>query len=130
MPRPTELLRYGLLSLPALFVGTFLLLPAGFTFVISFWERKGFSLHPAFSFGAYAAFFSGARLQGLQISLLLAVIDAARTAARLSGFLLPCLPSQATYQPDLVVLAFRAICDQYGDSQLCARLHPRPDWTS
>jgi hypothetical protein len=47
-----ELLRYGLLSLPALFVGSFLLVPAGLT-VISFWERKGFSLHPAFSFAAY-----------------------------------------------------------------------------
>jgi ABC-type spermidine/putrescine transport system permease subunit I len=74
MPRPPELLRYGLLSLPALFVGFFLLVPAGLTFVISFWERKGFSLHPALSFAAYQAFFSGVRLEVLQISLQLAVI--------------------------------------------------------
>src|SRR5258708_4004025 len=74
MPRPSELLRYGLLSLPPLFVGGFLLVPVGLTFVISFWERRGFSLRPALSFAAYAAFFSGVRLEVLQISLLLAII--------------------------------------------------------
>jgi ABC-type spermidine/putrescine transport system permease subunit I len=72
--RPSELLRYGLLSLPLLFVCCFLLVPVCLTFVISFWERRGFSLRPAFSFAAYVTFFSGIRLEVLQISLLLAII--------------------------------------------------------
>src|SRR5262249_30104672 len=75
MPRPPELLRYGLLSLPGLFVGTFLLVPAGLTFVISFWERKGFSLHPALSFASYSAVFSGVRFEVLLTSLLRAALS-------------------------------------------------------
>jgi ABC-type spermidine/putrescine transport system permease subunit I len=74
IPRPFELLRYFLFFLPLLFVGSFLLVPLILTFVISFWERRSFSLHPAFSFAAYRSFFSGVRLEVLQTSLLLAIV--------------------------------------------------------
>jgi len=74
LPRPADIARYGLLSLPIVFVSAFLLVPLALTFVMSFWERKGFTLRPAFSFAAYETFFAGVRLAVLQKSLVLAVV--------------------------------------------------------
>jgi ABC-type spermidine/putrescine transport system permease subunit I len=58
---------------PAVFVGFFLILPLGFTFVISFWMRVGFKVQPAFNLKSYAEFFSGVRLLVLERSLLASV---------------------------------------------------------
>ena len=69
-----RLSRYALLTAPILFVVTFLLAPLGLTFVLSFWERDGFKLRPAFSLAAYETFFAGVRLTVLEQSLVLAVV--------------------------------------------------------
>ena len=69
-----RLSRYALLTAPILFVVTFLLAPLGLTFVLSFWERDGFKLRPAFSLAAYETFFTGVRLTVLEQSLVLAVV--------------------------------------------------------
>lgn len=74
MPTLAQLSRYALLAAPIVFVGAFLLVPLGLTLVLSFWERAGFKLRPAFSFDSYAAFFSGVRLSVLESSLALAVL--------------------------------------------------------
>jgi ABC-type spermidine/putrescine transport system permease subunit I len=58
---------------PAVFVGFFLILPLGFTFVISFWMRVGFKVQPAFTLKSYAEFFSGVRLLVLERSLLASI---------------------------------------------------------
>jgi ABC-type spermidine/putrescine transport system permease subunit I len=58
---------------PAVFVGFFLILPLGFTFVISFWMRVGFKVQPAFTLKSYAEFFSGVRLLVFERSLLASV---------------------------------------------------------
>ncbi len=68
-----RLSRYTLLVVPILFVVTFLLAPLGLTFVLSFWERAGFKLVPAFSLASYEAFFTGVRLTVLEKSLVVAV---------------------------------------------------------
>ncbi len=65
--------RYALLAAPILFVATFLLAPLGLTFVLSFWERAGFKLRPAFSLASYETFFTGVRLTVLEKSLVLGV---------------------------------------------------------
>ena len=128
MPRPSELLRYGLLSLPALFVASFLLVPAGVTFVISFWERKGFSLRPAFSFAAYEAFFSGIRLEVLQISLLLAVIVTllGLLLAYPVSYFLAYRVGPRTSRTWLFLLSVPFVINPV--IRNFARLHSRPDW--
>jgi ABC-type spermidine/putrescine transport system permease subunit I len=65
--------RTGLLSLPLVFIGVFLVVPLGLTIVISFWERAGMKFRPAFSLGSYITIIEGARLQVLERSLLVAV---------------------------------------------------------
>jgi len=68
-----SIFRRALLLAPAVFVGFFLLLPLGFTFVISFWMRVGFKVQPAFTLKSYAEFFSGVRLLVFERSLLASV---------------------------------------------------------
>lgn len=68
-----SIFRRALLLAPAVFVGFFLLLPLGFTFVISFWMRVGFKIQPAFTLKSYAEFFSGVRLLVFERSLLASV---------------------------------------------------------
>ncbi|MFO1352851.1 MAG: ABC transporter permease [Gammaproteobacteria bacterium] len=65
--------RYALLATPLLFVLAFLLVPVGFTLVLSFWEKSGFKVKPAFTLASYSAFFSGARLSVLEASLAFAL---------------------------------------------------------
>lgn len=55
------------------FVAVFLLVPLGFTLVISFWEKVGFKIRPAFTLVSYDSFFSGVRLSVLEKSLVLAM---------------------------------------------------------
>lgn len=64
--------RVGLLSLPLAYVMAFLVVPLGLTVVVSFWERVGVRMRPAFSLVAYQDFFSGARLFVLERSVLVA----------------------------------------------------------
>lgn len=65
-------LRYGLLTLPIGFVAAFLLAPLGLTFALSFWERAGVRVRPAFTLASYQSFFEGVRLLVLERSLLVA----------------------------------------------------------
>ncbi len=65
--------RLGLLVMPLAYVVVFLLVPLGLTVVVSFWERVGVRMQPAFTLASYQAFFSGARLFVLERSLLVAV---------------------------------------------------------
>ena len=66
-------IRLFLLLLPLAYVVAFLVIPLGLTVVVSFWERAGVSIRPAFSLAAYGEFFSGARLFVLERSLLVAL---------------------------------------------------------
>jgi ABC-type spermidine/putrescine transport system permease subunit I len=68
-----RIIRYSLLAAPLLFVAVFLLVPVGFAFIVSFWEKSGFKIVPAFSLHAYHTFFTGARLAVLEASLVFAV---------------------------------------------------------
>ena len=67
------LFRRLLLLIPAGFIGVFLILPLGFTFMVSFWKRAGFKIRPAFTLHSYAEFFSGVRLLVLERSLLVSI---------------------------------------------------------
>ena len=64
--------RHGLLAIPILFVGLLLAVPLLLTFVISFWERTGPKIRPAFTLKSYLQFFDGARLVVLERGLLVA----------------------------------------------------------
>ena len=64
--------RKTLLALPLLFTTVFLLLPLGLTVAISFWERVGLRVVPAFTLHSYTDFFSGVRFAVLGRSLLVA----------------------------------------------------------
>lgn len=66
------LLRRTLLAVPVAFVFVFLVLPLLFTFLVSFWQRVGLRMRPAFDLSAYAAFFGGVRLVVLERSLVIA----------------------------------------------------------
>jgi ABC-type spermidine/putrescine transport system permease subunit I len=68
-----QAVRKALLLLPMAFVAVFLLVPLGLTFAVSFWERAGLGMRPAFTFASYEAIASGARLIVLERSLLVAV---------------------------------------------------------
>src|SRR5689334_22868854 len=65
-------LRKALLALPLLVITVFLILPLGLTVVISFWERVGLRIVPAFTLHSYVDFFSGVRFAVLGRSLLVA----------------------------------------------------------
>lgn len=66
--------RYALLTVPLLFITAFLLVPVGFTVVLSFWEKVGFKIQPGFTLKSYLTFFSGARLSVLESSLVFAIV--------------------------------------------------------
>jgi ABC-type spermidine/putrescine transport system permease subunit I len=54
--------RVVLLTVPVIFVAAFLIAPLALTFSISFWQRVGFRIRPAFQLSAYLDFFTGVRL--------------------------------------------------------------------
>lgn len=57
------------LGLPLAAIFTLIVGPLVLTLVISFWQKTGFTMRPAFSLDSYVAFFSGVRLQVLLRSL-------------------------------------------------------------
>lgn len=65
------------MALPAVFVSIFLLIPLALSIVISFWERAGFKLKPAFTLASYLDFLGGVRLVVLERSLVGAAISTA-----------------------------------------------------
>jgi ABC-type spermidine/putrescine transport system permease subunit I len=67
-----SLSRRALLALPILFVTVFLIVPLALAGAISFWQRAGFRVRPAFRFDAYVDFFSGVRLFVLERGLVVA----------------------------------------------------------
>jgi ABC-type spermidine/putrescine transport system permease subunit I len=64
--------RHGLLAIPVAFVAVLLVAPLALTFAVSFWERAGPKIRPAFTFASYAEFLDGARLVVFERSLLAA----------------------------------------------------------
>ncbi len=67
-----QVARKTLLALPLLFIAAFFLVPLGLSVAISFWERVGLRVRPAFTLHSYAEFFSGVRFAVLERSLLVA----------------------------------------------------------
>lgn len=64
--------RIVLLTVPVIFVAVFLVAPLALTFSISFWQRVGFRIRPAFQLGAYLDFFTGVRLFVLERGVVVA----------------------------------------------------------
>ncbi|MGA2127908.1 MAG: ABC transporter permease [Xanthobacteraceae bacterium] len=64
--------RIVLLAVPVVFVVVFLVAPLTLTFAISFWQRVGFRVRPAFQLNAYLDFLSGVRLFVLARGLVVA----------------------------------------------------------
>jgi len=67
------IVRWAFLTLPIGVVTVFLLAPLGLMIAMSFWERAGLLVRPAFTLAAYRDFFQGARLSVLERSLLVSV---------------------------------------------------------
>ena len=63
--------RLTLLAVPIAFMTVFLLVPVGLTIVVSFWQRVGLRVRPAFTLASYLDFFQGVRLTVLERSLLI-----------------------------------------------------------
>ena len=66
-------IRWAFLALPIAVVAVFLLAPLGLMVAMSFWERAGLLVRPAFTLAAYRDFFQGPRLSVLERSLLISV---------------------------------------------------------
>jgi ABC-type spermidine/putrescine transport system permease subunit I len=64
--------RIVLLAIPVVFVAVFLVAPLTLMFAISFWQRAGFRVRPAFQLNAYLDFLSGVRLFVLERGLVVA----------------------------------------------------------
>jgi ABC-type spermidine/putrescine transport system permease subunit I len=65
--------RLTLLAVPIAFMTVFLLVPLGLTIVVSFWQRAGLRVRPAFTLASYLDFFQGVRVTVLERSLLISV---------------------------------------------------------
>jgi ABC-type spermidine/putrescine transport system permease subunit I len=68
-----SMVRAAVLGLPLALLFTIILGPLLITFVISFWQKTGFTMKPAFTLANYLDFFSGVRLQVLLRSLWVAM---------------------------------------------------------
>src|SRR5260221_14348937 len=64
--------RKALLPLPLLFIAAFFLVPLGPSVAISFWERVGLRVRPAFPLHSYAEFLACVRVAVLERSLFVA----------------------------------------------------------
>jgi ABC-type spermidine/putrescine transport system permease subunit I len=64
--------RLALLALPAAVIAVFLVAPLALAVAISFWQRVGFRVRPAFQLNAYVDFLSGVRLVVLERGLAVA----------------------------------------------------------
>ena len=89
------------LFLPIAFLAAFLLVPLGLMVAVSFWQRVGLFVRPAFVFTSYLAFFDGVRFTVLERSLLVS-LEAPSTMIELPRPLLP--PNE---RPDCGVCATR-----------------------
>lgn len=58
----SSLARIVALGVPLVAVGTFILVPIAIMAVVSFWQKAGFTMRPAFVLDAYQAFLGGVRL--------------------------------------------------------------------
>ena len=67
------IVRWTFLTLPIGVVTVFLLAPLALMVAISFWERAGLLVRPAFTLAAYSDFFQGVRLGVLERSLLVSL---------------------------------------------------------
>jgi ABC-type spermidine/putrescine transport system permease subunit I len=61
------------LGLPIAFLAAFLLAPLALTIAVSFWERAGLLVRPAFTMASYLEFFEGVRLVVLERSLIVSL---------------------------------------------------------
>lgn len=68
-----RLLLRAFLFLPIIFLAVFLLVPLALMIAVSFWERAGFLVRPAFVLTSYFSFFEGVRLVVLQRSLIVSL---------------------------------------------------------
>jgi ABC-type spermidine/putrescine transport system permease subunit I len=64
--------RIVLLAVPVMFVAVFLIVPLALAFAISFWQRVGFRIRPAFQLDAYLDFLTGVRLFVLERGVVVA----------------------------------------------------------
>ena len=64
--------RIVLLAVPVVFVAVFLIAPLALAFAISFWQRVGFRIRPAFQLNAYLDFLTGVRLLVLERGVVVA----------------------------------------------------------
>src|SRR5579863_9089044 len=64
-----SLILRAFLLLPIAFLAAFLLVPLGLMLAVSFWQRAGLFIRPAFVFTAYLTFFDSVRLGILERSL-------------------------------------------------------------
>jgi len=73
LTRHGRVVRLLVLGLPLLVIAVSIIGPLAITFVISFWQKKGFGMVPALTLDSYRLFFEGVRLEVLQRSLWVAV---------------------------------------------------------
>lgn len=66
-------LRHLVLGLPLFVIAASIVGPLLITFIVSFWQKKGFGMVPAFTLDSYWLFFEGVRLEVLRRSLWVAV---------------------------------------------------------
>ena len=115
------------LFLPIVFLAVFLLVPLGLMIAVSFWERAGLLVRPAFVLTSYFAFFEGVRLLVLERSLLVSLRgDGAQPAHRLPDRLLPCLQGTAGGDAHRPPPLHRALPGQLHHPDLRLDLSPRP----
>jgi ABC-type spermidine/putrescine transport system permease subunit I len=72
-----QISRLLVLGLPLFVIGASIIGPLVITLIVSFWQKKGFSMVPAFTLDSYWLFFDGVRLEVLQRSLWVAVSSTA-----------------------------------------------------
>jgi ABC-type spermidine/putrescine transport system permease subunit I len=68
-----HLVRLLVFGLPLFVIAAAIVGPLAITLVVSFWQKKGFGMVPAFTLDSYRLFFEGVRLEVLQRSLWIAV---------------------------------------------------------
>jgi len=73
LTRHGRVLRLLVLGLPLLAIAVSIIGPLAITLIVSFWQKKGFGMVPAFTLDSYLLFFEGVRLEVLQRSLWVAV---------------------------------------------------------
>jgi ABC-type spermidine/putrescine transport system permease subunit I len=73
LTRRGQLWRLLVLGLPLIVIVASIVGPLAITFVVSFWQKKGFAMVPAFTLESYRLFFEGVRLEVLERSLWVAL---------------------------------------------------------